>query len=318
MATTQQKNASNAPHKAAESTDLYQQVVDSSPLCTLVLDKELRILYANRAVLSCFGYMPHSLPRHNLSTLIAKDCQSELSQTVRTFISQKQENTLFLTNTAFDLKGARIDGSEFPVEITLTKNELSDGGSSRIFFYLRDISRQARFENYLHNVISIDPVTGLLNRRAFEQRVSQEHEREKRRKRQYAVLLMDICQVHATNERLGTKTGDRVIRIFADYCSNFFRKSDILARWGGDEFIVFLPEIDEEQAKAIAQRLMARVKNIHIRSAKGDEDIELTLNAGLCISGKTESHHSVLGKAVECLERAQKKGAGYYVTERCS
>ena len=110
-----------------------------------------------------------------------------------------------------------------------------------------------------------DPLTGLANRRAAEERLTQEAERATRYGRPLTVLLGDVDGLKQVNDRRGHHAGDAVLMELAARLDRVVRAADLVARWGGDEFIVVCPETDAAAAEMVADKL-TRI---------GDEPIEL-------------------------------------------
>lgn len=121
---------------------------------------------------------------------------------------------------------------------------------------LRD-SRQARIKAY--ELARLDPLTGLLNRRAFFE--ANERSRETRAPTATrSLLFIDIDHFKKINDSHGHEGGDRVLREFAKIVVDTVRKSDLVARFGGEEFVIETGEATPEDAKAVAQRILQRAR----------------------------------------------------------
>lgn len=111
----------------------------------------------------------------------------------------------------------------------------------------------------INDLASSDPLTGLLNLRAFEQVLQQEHRKAERFGRPYALLMIDVDNLAQLNETLGHEAGNQVLRAVAAAVGRSIRSSDVAARLGGDEFVVLLTEADASTGAAIAQRIRNNV-----------------------------------------------------------
>ena len=131
----------------------------------------------------------------------------------------------------------------------------------------------------LRVLASTDPLTGLLNRRAFNERLQQESARIQRTGRPSALLMADLDHFKSINDRYGHSVGDQAIRIFADVCRKVFRQYDVICRWGGEEFMVLLPDTDKHQAGRVADRLHQILSVTDL--AGTDEDTHLTASVGI-------------------------------------
>ena len=112
-----------------------------------------------------------------------------------------------------------------------------------------------------------DPLTGLANRRTFEEVLRSELLRSGRYKHSTGVLMVDVDDFKQVNDKLGHQTGDVVLKYVASILSKSVRASDTVARWGGDEFILLLPQAGASECKAVARRIS---ENLLIENASGE------------------------------------------------
>ena len=105
-----------------------------------------------------------------------------------------------------------------------------------------------------------DPLTGLANRRAFDERLAEETERANRHSRALSVMLVDVDHFKTINDRFGHAAGDHVLVNLADSLRAVMRSGDLLARIGGDEMAMILPDCPTEQAVLVARRMLAAIR----------------------------------------------------------
>lgn len=105
-----------------------------------------------------------------------------------------------------------------------------------------------------------DELTGLANRRHMQERLEHEQQRFMRTRHAFSIALIDIDHFKEINDRLGHAGGDEVLKAFASTATQTLRSCDLLARWGGEEFLVLLPNTSGEQAQATLQRVLDRVR----------------------------------------------------------
>lgn len=122
-----------------------------------------------------------------------------------------------------------------------------------------------------------DPLTGLANRRAFEERLAYEVARHKRKGRTFALIALDMDGFKSVNDRFGHKAGDEILRDVAASLRGVVREEDTVARLGGDEFCLLAPETDREGA----ERLATRAEEAVARAAAGLEG--LGASAGVAV-----------------------------------
>lgn len=173
---------------------------------------------------------------------------------------------------------------------------------------LRLLSDQAAIaiENaHLHDTVSqqafTDSLTILPNRRAFDQRIGEEFKRAKRYYRPFVLLMVDLNGFKSVNDTYGHLIGDRALQMAAKYFSTEIRDTDLVARYGGDEFAIILPETSEEQALIIAERIRAGIGNLPIFVNDG-EKVYIGLSYGMAIfSGTVNSVDEIIKLADQAL-----------------
>lgn len=121
------------------------------------------------------------------------------------------------------------------------------------------IARMQSAVQRISDLASTDALTGLLNLRAFEEVVQQEHRKAERFNRPYTLAVVDVDNLAQVNEMLGHEAGSQVLGTVASAITRSIRSSDVAARLGGDEFIVLLVEADAQTGAAIAQRIRNNV-----------------------------------------------------------
>jgi diguanylate cyclase (GGDEF)-like protein len=121
------------------------------------------------------------------------------------------------------------------------------------------IARMHSAVQRISDLSSTDALTGLLNLRAFEEVLQQEHRKAERFNRPYTVAVIDVDNLAQVNEMLGHEAGSQVLGTVASAITRSIRSSDVAARLGGDEFIVLLVEADAQTGTAIAQRIRNNV-----------------------------------------------------------
>lgn len=162
----------------------------------------------------------------------------------------------------------------------------------------------------LQHLSNTDGLTGLYNHRFFHIRLEEEIARCRRTNKPVSLIIMDMDNFKEVNDRYGHQEGDRVLNFIAEVIKKGYRNSDVLARYGGDEFVAILPETDSSTALHIAKRISEKIKLTDIL-APGNK-IYLSMCIGIsCMSPEdVVSSREIINRADTALYEAKKSGAG--------
>jgi diguanylate cyclase (GGDEF)-like protein/PAS domain S-box-containing protein len=161
--------------------------------------------------------------------------------------------------TAPRLRGQLRSSTGRLVDVEATASPCKYVGRPAIVVLARDITQQLRYERDLHALALVDELTGLANRRGFLLFAEQEQIRARRDKRSPVVVFADIDGLKAINDAFGHSAGDAAIRLVSQGLKSILRESDIVARWGGDEFVALIGEGGEKAAQHVAARLTGAI-----------------------------------------------------------
>jgi diguanylate cyclase (GGDEF)-like protein/putative nucleotidyltransferase with HDIG domain len=164
--------------------------------------------------------------------------------------------------------------------------------AATLLTYLRD--RVERLLSRLTDAARTDPLTGLPNRVALLETLEREIERAEPEQRPVSLLILDLDRFKRINERLGLSQGDQTLRRVAALLESECRRIDFLARSGGEEFAVILPETDQHSAFLFAEELLEQ-----IRKTFGPPGIELTASAGIANSPQHATEVTGLSAAAD-------------------
>ncbi|MGQ3888524.1 diguanylate cyclase [Legionella sp. CNM-1927-20] len=160
----------------------------------------------------------------------------------------------------------------------------------------------------LRNQSFRDTLTGLYNRRYLEETLERELSRCGRKFSACAILMIDIDHFKQFNDRFGHEAGDLVIQSFAKVLSNFARKYDIACRYGGEEFILFIPEIKPKTALVRAEQLHKAISKIHLRYG-GNALSQITISIGIAMYPQDgKDIHTLIACADHALYQAKNSG----------
>ncbi len=160
-----------------------------------------------------------------------------------------------------ELRFLSVVGSPIHVAVHGTLLRDSDGRPANALCQFQDVSEHKRFEEQLQYMADHDPLTGLLNRRRFEAALERHMAHVKRYGSAGALMVLDLDHFKQINDTLGHSGGDEMITAIAGVLRGRLRETDLLARVGGDEFAVLLPEANRADAEKVAQALVDVVRS---------------------------------------------------------
>ncbi len=171
-----------------------------------------------------------------------------------------------------------------------------------------------RNETHLRTAAGSDPLTGLANRRQFDQTAALVLATARRHGRPLAVVSLDCDHFKSINDRFGHDGGDLVLKALADLMRHTVRTEDLAARFGGEEFIILLPDTTEAAATVLAERLREGAERLTVRTPAGP--VSLTVSLGVAELGDGQGREHLLAAVDKALYRA--KNAGRNRVERAS
>jgi diguanylate cyclase (GGDEF)-like protein/PAS domain S-box-containing protein len=163
-----------------------------------------------------------------------------------------------------------------------------------------DITLRKQAEEELKRLATLDPLMGIFNRRHLFKLAGQAFEQAKRYERELSVLMIDADHFKQINDHHGHTVGDQVLQVLAQYLTHLIRKADLLGRYGGEEFIIILPETSLSQAYYAGERLLEYLHQHPVQTRVGD--ISLTLSVG--VAGFNAETTPSLDKLVDHADKA--------------
>lgn len=230
-------------------------LIDSLGDALITIDERGAIESVNPAAEALFGYPARELIDRSFAGLLADSHREEYAGYIRDFAQGIQMAFLGVGHEAV---GRRSDGSTFPVELNLTEARLD---KRMLVAIARDITERKRAEDKLRELADTDALTGLLNRRRFEQEIDTHIEYSARYGTGGSVLYMDLDNFKYMNDTLGSRAGDELLVAVAGLLRGRLRKTDVLARLGGDEFGLLLHGAHSSKVKSVAEDLLWLVAN---------------------------------------------------------
>ncbi len=162
------------------------------------------------------------------------------------------------------------------------------------------------------SLATIDDMTQILNHRAFEEEATRHFNRMKRNGDEGVMLLLDIDLFKRVNDTYGHLGGNEVIKKVASIMEACTRPSDLCGRYGGEEFIIFLPNTGKQESKLVAERIRTMVEGSTVKFES--HDISCTVSIGLALLSDAEDLEGLIGSADRALYKAKGGGRNRVVT----
>lgn len=234
-------------------------IMDSVHDAIIMLDEQGNIIFWNPAAERLFGYSREEALGKDLHRLLVSDekIYEASEKALRHFLLTGEGNIISKT---IEFKAKHKDGHGIDIELSLSALKIKDAWHA--VGIVRDISERKKMEEELYWMSITDPLTNTYNRRFFMQMLEREIERTQRTGRSFSVIMLDLDHFKDVNDRFGHAAGDLVLRNLADMVKKRIRKTDILARWGGEEFIILLPETPGEAAASLAEELRRQLSSM--------------------------------------------------------
>lgn len=159
----------------------------------------------------------------------------------------------------------------------------------------------------LERLATFDPLTGLYNRRAILGKLRELINIANRYKEDFSLIMLDIDHFKKVNDRYGHLTGDEVLEEIATLISRNIRDTDIVGRYGGEEFIIILPKTTLASAWVVAERLRTIIEQVEMKDSAGNV-FAITVSQGLAGWERGEDTSSLISRADEALYKAKEKG----------
>jgi len=283
-----EKQLLQTEHSLDESEQLHRFIVNNSPDFIYMLDSRGIFTYVNDVVEELLGYKRHELLGRHFSSIIHPHNAAE----IHNFFSEQRAGDRatrsieirLLVNQSSD-RVESFDNSELIVELNAVgRYREKEAGKKEFVGTLgsaRDISERKTSEEHISHQAYHDLLTQLPNRILFDDRMSQTFAHTKRTGQKFAMLFMDLDRFKLINDTLGHVMGDLVLQQVSERILSCLRAEDTLARFGGDEFCLLLPNIpNKESVAAVAEKILKAVRQPF---SINDHELYLSLSLGIAM-----------------------------------
>jgi diguanylate cyclase (GGDEF)-like protein len=290
-----------------DELEALRSAVDQVRYGVMLLDRDLRAQFINRAFRAMAEFSDEfadskptfiEILQHGRAT----NAYAAPNGDVEAFIARRLELVRQGTKEPVELRWSRG---------RVVRNEITPlPGGGRMLTY-HDITDLANTAEELERLATTDALTGLINRRQFFALTEREWSRVQRYERPLSLLMLDIDAFKSINDRFGHEVGDDVLMRTAAVMREAKRDSDIIARIGGEEFALLLPETDLPGAALFAERLRVACNKIHVLPDRRDRAISVSIGVAEA-DPRMSGFDELMRRADEALYAAKRAGRNRY------
>ena len=291
-----------------ELSSFHAKLLDSVFDGVYFVDPERKITYWNRGAENLTGYSAReAVQRHCYDNFLGHVdekgcalCTNGCPLTSTLLDGQRREADVFLRHKL---------GHRVPVCVRVAPIANRSGqivGAVEIF---NDVSARKQVERRVHELEGIafrDTLTCLPNRRYVELKVKQSLEELRQFERPFGLLMFDVDHFKQVNDRYGHDTGDAILKVISETMTKSLRANDIVGRWGGEEFLAVLLDVDAGLLRGLAERCRSLVAESGVLS--GESRISVTVSVGATLVTREDSIHEAIKRADQLMYVSKSSG----------
>jgi diguanylate cyclase (GGDEF)-like protein/PAS domain S-box-containing protein len=282
---------------ALDSPERFRLAFESANIGIALVDLKGNFIEVNQELCRIFACAREELESVNMADLAAP---GDKAQSRDWRAAMLEGNTLrAVSEGRFLNKKGRI----LFIEVSYGLARSRSGTPLYFTVSFRDITERKRLEAKLERQASVDPLTGALNRMRIEERGKLELMRSERHGHKLSVVLVDLDHFKLVNDTYGHAAGDLVLSGFGEIARACLRLTDLLGRWGGEEFVLLLPDTGPAGAGQVAERLRATLQDFRFPAG-----VRATASLGVAGHRPGETLAALIGRADGAMYRAKQAG----------
>ena len=279
--------------KLSAEQEMFKKLSEDLPDGIAVYKDEF--IYSNPSFEKLVGYSGKELLSLSLENIIVDEQKKDFHQHLEDLLTNKID--IFESIIQIEQKKSKKQW------VRIKTKTITHSGDEVFLSIINNISLQKFETDKLYQLAFIDTLTGIYNRRKFNEILEREYQRTKRYHVPLCGLFFDIDHFKSVNDTHGHDTGDIVLKTLAQEVKQHIRESDFFARWGGEEFIILLPESDIDQVQVVAENLRIAISNTPFPKVKN-----ISISIGITKLKENERIKSFLKRLDNALYIAKKEG----------
>ncbi|MDO9241120.1 MAG: EAL domain-containing protein [Methylicorpusculum sp.] len=282
-------------------------ILNTAQVMIITIDSKGLISSANKFTETLTSYSEQELLGKQFINLMIDQRARLLVRTSIDLLLKTHKGTQHRESAILSMGGNELYISWYFSPLLLDEGKTDE--SNKILVVGLDLTERRKYENQLTWLAEHDPLTGLYNRRKFETELVHALAMAVRYDHNSALIFFDIDQFKYVNDSSGHHIGDELLIKVAEKLRATTRKTDVVARFGGDEFIILLPEVTQKEAEEFVQKLCNDLKTVHI--SVGEELHTVSVSAGLIVFPEQScTSQDLLATADLAMYRAKQGGRG--------
>ncbi len=288
-----------------ENPDILRSIFEDSTEGVVIIDDSNSILACNPAMQHIFGYELEELIGKSLNLLLPKRYTNHQSH----ITNYKAAGKSHIMGYGREVSGMHKNGHEVALEVGVSKAYID--GRYILTGIVRDITERKQAQEELKRLALIDPLTNVYNRNFLYTHLQHTLLEAARYNKHFAILFFDLNRFKMANDKYGHSVGDAILVEFVARIKKSIRSSDVLARTGGDEFILIAPTADDITHAAIAKKILETIQEPFTTE---NHKIEIGVSIGIALYPHDGDAADILIKNADtAMYQAKTKPASSYV-----
>lgn len=260
-----------------------------------------KIKFVSASAYELLGYRDEELMAKPAIRIFHEEAKSQFEKILESLSKEG-----YLNERCIEIQLVRKDETTLSAEMLMNVSLSEDGKSIELYLDIRDITARKILEKKIEHMAHHDQLTGLPNRYLFNDRLSVAMTMSRRHKLALSLLFIDLNKFKPINDNYGHQAGDLILKQVSNRLNKNVRESDTVSRYGGDEFVILLQEIDEKDTILIAEKIFDAIT---VPFEAEGEIISISCSMGIAIySGDHETLNALVERADRSMYSAKESG----------